>query len=388
MKKICLLGATGSIGTQTIDIIDKDNLEFSLVAVSSARRIEELEKIIESHNDIKCVCVKEEKDWILLQNKYPHILFFFGDDGLVQLIKNSNPDLVVNALVGFAGFVPSVYTVSNDIDLALANKESLVVGGTIINDLLSKHKGKLYPIDSEHVALAKCLEGKKKEQVKSLVITASGGSFRDLTREQLKNVSVEDALKHPSWSMGSKITIDSATMMNKGFEIIEAMHLFHFEANNIKVLLHDESVIHSMVEFVDHSFLADLGPQDMRIPIAHALYGNKRKEIDVKSLDLEDIGELRFRRFDISRYPCVGYALKAIEIGGTLPTILNASNEEAVYSFLNREISFIEIEEIIDKMMNSISIIPNPTVEDICSVDKETRRLTRLEIERRKAICK
>ena len=384
MKRICLLGSTGSIGEQTIDIIDKNTNDFVLVAISGGKNLNKMMDILSTHNSIESIYISKKEDADIIKEQYPNINVYFNEENICKVIEESKPDLVINALVGFVGFVPSIYTIEHDIDLALANKESLVVGGEIINRLLKEHKAHLYPIDSEHVALAKCLENKKVEDVKRLVITASGGSFRDLTREELKNVTVEDALKHPSWSMGNKITIDSATMMNKGFEIIEAMHLFHFKVNQIKVLLHDESVIHSLVEFNDNSFLADLGPADMRVPISHAMYGGKRHKIDSRQLDLEDIGSLHFRKYDESRYPCVKFALKAIEVGGTLPCVMNASNEEAVLAFLDKKIKFLDIEEIIDKMMKSINIIDNPTIEDIISIDKLTRKLTKEEIERRK----
>ena len=227
MKKICLLGSTGSIGRQTIEIINDNIKDFSLVGVSCGKNINELRKILFSNQDIKFVCVQDKENISLLEEEFKDITFYYGDEGLIKLIDSSSYDMVVNALVGFVGFIPSVHTISKNIDLALANKESLVVGGELINDLLKKSTSKLYPIDSEHVALAKCLKGKKKKEIKRLVITASGGSFRDLSREELTNVTKEDALKHPSWSMGEKITIDSATMMNKGFEIIEAKHLFN-----------------------------------------------------------------------------------------------------------------------------------------------------------------
>lgn len=384
MKRICLLGSTGSIGKQTIDIIKTTSNEFSLVAVSCGKNVEELRKILNSFDSIKHVCVQQQKDMETLKEEYKNIDFYCESNGLCELIDASNPDMVVNALVGFVGFVPSIHTLEKGLVLALANKESLVVGGEIINKLLKDKKGKLYPIDSEHVALSKCLQGKKKKEIKRLVITASGGSFRDLSRKQLINVKKEDALKHPSWSMGEKITIDSATMMNKGFEIIEAKYLFGLPLSKIDILLHDESVIHSLVEFVDNSFLADLGPADMRIPIAHALFEGKRKIINTKSLELEELGSLHFRKMDIKRYPCISYALKAIKIGGSLPTVLNASNEEAVYSFLRGDIAFLEIEEIVELMINSHRIIDNPTVEDIVYVDALTRKLTLEEIERRK----
>ena len=384
MKRICLLGSTGSIGDQTIDIIKSNSKVFSLVAVSCGKNINKLKQILNDIKSIECVCVQEEKEIDALKNKYPHISFFSQDEGLLKLIDKSNPDMVVNALVGFVGFLPSVHTLTKNIDLALANKESLVVGGDIINGLLKNTKAKLYPIDSEHVALAKCLQGIKKKEIKRLVITASGGSFRDLSRDQLVNVTKEDALKHPSWSMGAKITIDSATMMNKGFEVIEAKHLFNVPVSKIDVLLHDESVIHSLVEFVDNSYLADLGPADMRVPIAHALFEGKRHSIETKSLNLEDLGTLHFRKLDPYRYPCLNYALKAISVGGTLPCVLNACNEEAVYAFLRNEINFLEIEEIIDLMISSHRVIDNPTVEDLVYVDQLTRKLTLEEIKRRR----
>ena len=383
MKKICLLGATGSIGKQTIEIINNNIKDFSLIGVSCGKNINELRKILLANSDIKYACVQYKENLDLLEKEFTDVTFYYGDEGLIKLIDSSSYDMVVNALVGFVGFIPSVHTISKNIDLALANKESLVVGGEIINALLKTSTSKLYPIDSEHVALAKCLKGKKKKEIKRLVITASGGSFRNLGREELINVTKEDALKHPSWSMGEKITIDSATMMNKGFEIIEAKHLFNLPLKKIDVLLHDESVIHSLVEFVDNSYLADLGPADMKVPIAYALYEGKRQKINTKVLKLEEMGTLHFRRLDLKRYPCVKYALKSIEIGGTLPCVLNASNEEAVYAFLRNEISFLEIEEIINFMISSHRVIDNPTIEDIVYVDTLTRKLTIEEIKRR-----
>lgn len=384
MKKICLLGSTGSIGKQTIEIIDSNSKEFSLVGISCGKNIDELKNILNKHPNIKYACVQNQLDIDKLKDEFKDVTFYFGEQGLLDLISVCSCDMVVNALVGFVGFLPSVHTLLSNIDLALANKESLVVGGDIINKILKENNAKLYPIDSEHVALAKCLQGKKKKEIKRLVITASGGSFRDFSREQLINVTKEDALKHPSWSMGAKITIDSATMMNKGFEVIEAKHLFNLPISKIDVLLHDESVIHSLVEFVDNSYLADLGPADMKVPISHALFEGKRKVIQTRRLNLEDMGTLHFRKLDLKRYPCLSYALKAIKTGGSLPCVLNASNEEAVYAFLRGEISFLEIEEIIDMMISSHRVIDNPTIEDLVYVDKLTRKLTLEEIERRK----
>ena len=383
MKKICLLGSTGSIGKQTIEIINENPKDFSLVGVSCGQNINELRYILKNYPSITSCCVKKEKDYLLIKEEFRNVNFFFGDEGLLELISDSKPDMVDNALVGFVGFLPSVHTLKMNIDLALANKESLVVGGDIINNLLKETSAKLYPIDSEHVALAKCLKGKKKTEIKRLILTASGGSFRDLSREELAHVTKEDALKHPSWSMGAKITIDSATMMNKGFEVIEAKYLFNLPVDKIDILLHDESVIHSLVEFVDNSYLADLGPADMKVPIAYALYQKERKKITTRSLNLEDLGTLHFRKLDLKRYPCISYALKAIKQGGTLPCVLNASNEEAVYAFLEGKISFIEIEEIINMMLDSHRVISDPMIDDIVYVDKLTRKLTIEEIKRR-----
>lgn len=372
MTRLIVLGISGSIGSQTLDIIKRHRRKFELRGFSVGNRINCVDDILKEFKTVSFIVVKNEKDKEILEKKYPHIHFSFGDDGLLELIKNVECDLVVNALVGFVGFLPTICALENKRDIALANKESLVVGGDLVNQLLKKTNTKLYPIDSEHVALAKCLKGNKK--VKRLVLTASGGSFRDLKREELENVTVEDALKHPSWNMGQKITIDCATMMNKGFEIIEAYHLFNFPIDKIDVLLHDESKIHSLIEFEDGSYLADIGPADMRIPISHALFRNKRIKNDFASLPLEEFGTFHFRKFDSDRYPCVGYAKKAMTIGGTMPAVLNAANEEAVYAFLRKEIKFLSIEKIIELVMNSHKVIQNPTVSDLVSSDKWARK--------------
>ncbi len=384
MKELCLLGGSGSIGSQTIELIKENPSNFSLVGISVGKRVNILKEILNEFQSIKFACVSNKFDAEVLIDCYPNVTFFYGDDGLLELIRAYKYDMVVNALVGFVGFLPSVETIKNGIDLALANKESLVVGGDIINALLKEHNVHLYPIDSEHVALAKCLKNMPRNEIKRLVITASGGSFRDKTHDELKEVSVKDALKHPSWSMGQKITIDSATMMNKGFEVIEAYHLFHIPVNKISVLLHDESIIHSLVEFCDNSYLADFGPADMKVPIAYALYEMDRKEIKTKSLNLEDFSSIHFRKLDLKRYPCLAYALEAISIGGSLPCVVNAANEEAVYAFLDEKISFLEIEELIRLMMDKHVVNKNPSIEDLISINDETRKLVNEEIKRRK----
>ena len=372
MKRICLLGSTGSIGINTLDIIERNSSRFEVVAVSCNSKIDLMEKILNRFSSIKyaCVCKGLTKEFV---NRFPHITFFEKEEGLIELIKASSPDMVVNALVGFVGLLPSIYTIENDIDLALANKESLVIGGELINNLLKEHKGKMYPIDSEHVALAKLLKNRNINDVDSLIITASGGSFRDLSREELVDVTVNDALNHPSWSMGDKITIDSATMVNKAFEIIEAYHLFGFSKDKIKVLLHDESYIHSLILMNDHSYIADIGPRDMAIPISYALNeGNYYKDEKLPKLNLEDVMSLHFRKLDLNRYPAIKFAYKVIEEKGTLGAVFNAANEACNLYFRKGLLPFNRIEEIIEEQMNAHRIIDNPSLEDLLYVHDVT----------------
>lgn len=372
MKRICLLGASGSIGISTCDILKTFSNQFTLVGVSINHQVDVLKQIIKEFSSIEYVCVCSENidD---LKKEYPNITFFDKEDGLISLIHFSKCDMVVNALVGFVGLKPTVYAIEHDIDVALANKETLVAGGELINTLLKNHpKSHLYPIDSEHVALAKCLKNKNIEDVYRLVITASGGSFRDLTRAQLKGVTLDDALKHPSWKMGAKITIDSATMVNKGFEIIEAYHLFHVEPDKIDVLLHDESVIHSLIEMNDHSYVADLGPADMRIPISFALFEQNYKCNDnLPHLSLEKLSSLHFRILDEKRYPALKLAKRCIKEGGTLGCVMNAANEACNQEFRNGNLEFERIESIIEMVMNEHRIILNPSLEDLIYVNNE-----------------
>lgn len=377
MKEIILLGASGNIGSQAREIITDNKSDFVLTGVSVGRNIAELEKIINTFPFVKYVTVEDYKDYIVLKEKYPQITFFYDDQGLIDLIDNCPCSLVINALVGFVGFLPSLHTIEKGIDLALANKESLVVGGKLIKDALKKSKSKLFAIDSEHCALDKCLKNKNREDIKYLVITASGGSFRDYRFEDLKNVTIKDALNHPSWSMGNKITIDSATMMNKGFEVIEAMHLFDFTLDQIKILVHDESIIHSLVEFKDHSYLADIGPTNMKVAISYAMYGNHYHEVDVEPLDFEKLSGLHFRKLDLNFYPCLKLVFEAIRKGGSAPCVLNRSNEEAVRSFLRGEIKFTDIAEIVRMTLLEHKVIVNPNVEDIINSDKWAKNKSR-----------
>lgn len=373
--RLLILGISGSIGRQCVDVINKDKERFDLVAFSLGDKTRYITPLLKKFPHVKHVCVKSPIKQKEYQKKYPNITFYSGDNGLLKLIENSNPDMVVNALVGFVGLCPTIKALSMNKIIALANKESLVVGGELVNDLLRQGKGKLYPIDSEHVALAKCLSVDDKN-VDKLIITASGGSFRNLKREELTNVTKEDALRHPNWKMGEKITIDSATMVNKCFEIIEAHYLFNYPRDKIDVILHDESMIHSMVKYKNGLIRADISKPDMRVPIKYALYESLIPFKTYQSDDMNKFGPYHFHEFDIKRYPVIKYADEVINKKGLYGTILNASNEVAVYAFLRKEIPFLKIEECIDHMMRNVKNISHPTLEEILDCDKKVRKMT------------
>ena len=371
MKKICLLGASGSIGGQTLDVIRKHPVDFSLVGFSVGNQVEKIPEIINEFNP-KCVCVKEHVEG--MDKQFPNIEFFYGDEGLNELIKACDCNMVVNALVGFVGLKPSLTALENNKILSLANKETLVTGGELINKLLKDGKGKLIPIDSEHVALSKCL-AVENSNVDKIVITASGGAFRKLSRDQLSDVTPEDALKHPTWSMGNKITIDSATMVNKTFEIIEAYYLFGYKYEDIELMFNYESYVHSLVRYTDGSYRLDEGKPDMRVPIKYALYEGACEYDLVYVKSLEDYKQSNLYPFDYDRFPVVKLAKKVIDEKGLYGATFNAANEEAVYAFLNKKIKFTKIESIIDYCVNNVDNIQNPTYEDIKKCDVSTREL-------------
>ena len=373
--KICLLGASGSIGQQTLDVMSKNPNDFTLVSFSVGVRHECIPNILKNNPKVTHVYLKDNKARETYQNRFPNIVFYSGDEKyLNNLIKESDNEMVVNALVGFVGLLPSVTALENNKKLALANKESLVVGGTYINKLLKKGNGKLYPIDSEHSALWKCLKVNNKN-VKRLVLTASGGAFRKLSLDELKNVTPEDALKHPTWQMGNKITIDCATMVNKAFELIEAYQLFGYKSNKLGVKLHDESLLHSYVEYEDGRCRGEYNKPDMRNPIKFALYeGNI--PFDTVSFDsLDELKDCHFHDFNINRYPLVNYANLVIEDGGNLGAIFNASNEVAVHAFLEHKIPFLAIDRIIGETFNNVKYIKNPGLKSLVSTHKKATRV-------------
>ena len=383
MKSLCVLGITGSFGNNVSVVVKVHSDDFVITGCSFNTSFEVFKEIYKDNPSLKSVAVCDEVTADKVKKEYPELNVYSGENALRALIKFNNYDMVVNALVGFCGFIPTLVSLTKGIDVALANKESLVVGGHLIKKILESGNARLYPIDSEHVAIAKLLKDRKVSEIKNVHITASGGSFRDYQREELVNVTVEKALKHPSWNMGAKITIDSATMMNKGFEIIEAFYLFDLPLDKIKVLMHDESVIHSAVELIDHSFVADLGPADMRIPITYALYeGNYNDTKDVEYLDFAKLSSLHFREFDEKRYPAVMLAKKAISIGHSMPCVLNASNEVANEAFRKGEIPFLSIEVLIERAMNAHDLILNPTATELVNVDSDTRMFVKELIEK------
>ncbi|PAE14138.1 1-deoxy-D-xylulose-5-phosphate reductoisomerase [Niallia circulans] len=374
MKYISLLGATGSIGMQTLDVIKSHPDMFELVAFSSGKNIELTRKIIQEFRPL-LVSVAEKKDYEQLKQIFPDICFSYGLDGLIEAAVFDKADILVNAVIGSVGLHPTLQAIEAGKVIAIANKETLVTAGHIVMDAAAKYNVPVLPVDSEHSAIFQCLQGENPKNIERLIITASGGSFRDLSRKELEQVTVDDALNHPNWSMGAKITIDSATMMNKGLEVIEAHWLFGLPYEKIDVLLHKESIIHSMVEFHDSSVIAQLGTPDMRIPIQYALsFPERLAAANGKKLDLAAIGKLHFQPMDLERFRCLHFAFEAGKAGGTLPTVLNAANEVAVQKFLNQEISFLQIEDLIEKALNSHQNILNPSLEVIQEIDLETRK--------------
>lgn len=372
MRKICLLGASGSIGSQTLDVMRKHPTDFELVAFSVGSRTRKIAHIINMYPGVKAICIKDKNKVNYYQSKYPNIKFYSGDEGLLKVI-DGEPDMIVNALVGFVGLKPTLYALKQNKIVCLANKEALVVGGELVNDLLNKGYGKLYPIDSEHSAIKKCLMVDDKN-VSKVMLTASGGAFRKLTREQLKDVTPEDALKHPTWKMGNKITIDCATMINKAFEVIEAHYLFGCPYNQIGIKLHDESMVHSYIVYKDGSLRADVSKPDMRNPIKLALYEFVTDFKTVKVNSLEQFKDLHFHEFTFARYPIVELAKYVVNKKGTYGAVFNASNEVAVHAFLNKEIPFLAIEEIVSSLMKKHVIIVHPSYEQIAEIDAKTRQ--------------
>lgn len=372
-QRLAILGSTGSIGTQALEIVRQHPDIFEVVALSANTNVDLLiEQINEFKPQYGLICkdilFKNLKDGVTSDTKLSS-----GFKELVELVSLPNVDTVLNSLVGFAGFLPTLEAIKQGKKIALANKESLVVGGEIIYKALRDSPSELIPIDSEHSAMLQCLIGEPKESIEKIVITASGGPFREFSLEQMKNVTKAQALNHPNWEMGAKITIDSSTMMNKGLEIIEAHWLFDLPVEKIEPVIHPQSIIHSIVTFTDGSSKAQLGPPDMKVPIIYALTYPGRLPLETPRIDWSKAHELTFEPVDYERFPCVKLAMDSIESGGVAPAVLNAANEVAVQRFLDEEIGYIDIPKIVEKSLNKISSRENISVELLKEIDKETR---------------
>ncbi len=374
-QNLVILGSTGSIGEQALDIVDEHSDRFNVLALSCNTNWRKLaEQVNRFHPQYALLCDSENfHDFSAALTVDTEILV--GSDALGELATLEKADVILNSLVGFSGFEPTCKALKAGKKVALANKESLVVGGAIINRLLKEYSGRLVPVDSEHSAMLQCLVGESNESINKLIITASGGPFREWTLEQMKDITVKDALNHPNWSMGSKITIDSATMMNKGLEIIEAYWLFDLPLSKIEAVVHPQSIVHSVIEFVDGSSKAQLGPPTMKVPILYALTYPDRISMNAPTLDWREAFDLNFEPVDYEKFPCIKLAIDAIEEGGFKPAVLNAANEVAVERFLNEEIPYIGISNIIETCLERSHSQEELTIQTLKEIDREAREL-------------
>ena len=370
MRGISVLGSTGSIGTQTLDVIRRNN-DIKVVALAAGTRVGDLEKQVREFKP-ELVCIGSEKlaDELKIKLSDVDVKIVYGDEGLVEAATIESADIVLTAVVGMMGIVPTIEAIKAHKDIALANKETLVTAGHIIMKLAKDNGVNIYPVDSEHSAIFQSLNGEYKREVERILLTASGGPFRGKKRADLANVTLEDALNHPNWAMGRKITIDSSTMVNKGLEVMEAQWLFGVPAEKVQVIVQPQSIIHSMVEFKDGAVMAQLGSPDMRLPIQYALYYPERRELNTERLDFYELAKITFEKPDMETFKGLKLAYEAAARGGNIPTALNAANEVAVARFLDRKIKYLDIPDIIEYAMNEVDYINNPTVEQILSTQK------------------
>ncbi|MEG5158838.1 1-deoxy-D-xylulose-5-phosphate reductoisomerase [Microcoleus sp. AT3-A2] len=379
MKAITLLGSTGSIGTQTLDIVAQYPDQFRIVGLTAGQNVTLLaQQIRQFRPEIVAVCDEDK----LLELKEaiadidPQPILLAGESGVVEVAQYGDAQAVVTGIVGCAGLLPTIAAIKAGKDIALANKETLIAGGPVVNPLIEKYGVKILPADSEHSAIFQCLQGVMVGGLRRIILTASGGSFRDLPIDKLAGVTVADALKHPNWSMGQKITIDSATLMNKGLEVIEAHYLFGMDYDDIDIVIHPQSIIHSLIELQDTSVLAQLGWPDMRLPLLYALSWPERIYTDWKPLDLVKAGDLTFREPDHEKYPCMQLAYAAGRAGGSMPAVLNAANEQAVALFLQEKIQFLDIPKLIEKACDKHQTdnCESPALDDILAADRWARQ--------------
>ena len=372
MKKLSILGSTGSIGTQTLDIVSKND-DLKVTALAAYGNIELLEKQVRMFKpNIVCVYDENKAGELRTKIKDTGVKVVSGMEGLVEAAVEKEADIVVTAIVGMIGIRPTMAAIKSAKDIALANKETLVTAGHIIIPAAKEYNINILPVDSEHSAIFQCLNGERKTQIDKILLTASGGPFRGRTTDELKNVTVEEALKHPNWAMGRKITIDSATMVNKGLEVIEAKWLFDVDFSRVEVVVQPQSLIHSMVQFKDGAVMAQLGTPDMRLPIQYAIYYPERRYLDGQRVDFSQIGSISFEKPDMDTFRGLKMAYDAGQCGGSMPTVFNAANEMAVAMFLDKKIKFLDIYNIIEDSMKNVKLVNEPSIEQILDVEKET----------------
>ena len=371
MKKISILGSTGSIGVNALNVVVNQRDDFNVIGLSAYKNSKLLVEQVKKYEPEFVSIVDAEAAHRLEQELGTFdVKILKGREGLLELSSYGNVDLMLNALVGSSGMEPTINAIRSKVDVALSNKESLVMAGSIITNLANKTNVKIYPVDSEHSAIWQCLVGEDTKEINKIILTGSGGPFRELPIEKFNTITLDQALNHPNWEMGKKITIDSATMMNKGLEVIEAQWLFNMPTEKIKIVIHPQSIIHSMVEFKDKSIKAQLGLPDMKIPIQYALTYPSHCETDWDELDLTEIQSLTFEKPDFIKFPCMKLAFDVLNIGGTAPAVLNVANEQAVYRFLNQEINFNEIPSIIELACEKHEFVSDPSIDDILNIEK------------------
>lgn len=374
VKRISILGSTGSIGQQTLEVIDRFPEDLVVVGLAAGGNVDLIRRQVLKYNP-EVISVKDSAAAKILKSEFPQKEVFHGADGLVAVAVWPAADTVVTSITGTLGLVPTVAAIKAKKHIALANKETLVAAGELVMDLIQTHGVRILPVDSEHSAIFQCLQGEQPREINKLILTASGGPFRGKQAGDLKDITPEMALKHPNWSMGRKITIDSATLMNKGLEVIEAKWLFGVDMNDVQVVVHPESIIHSMVEFIDGSIIAQLGLPDMRLPIQYALTFPERRANDFPRLNIYELQGLHFSTPDADTFRCLALAYTAGRTGGTLPAVMNAANEAAVDMFLTGRISFTGIAELVEQVMNRHTVNHRPEIEDILAADDWARRL-------------
>ncbi len=379
-KTISILGSTGSIGTQSLEVAKKHGIKVKALAANS-NAVLLAEQVNEFKPSVVCIYDKSKADKFKEMVKGDSVKVLTGMEGLCEIASLNGVDTLVNAVVGMVGLKPTLAAIEAGVDIALANKETLVTGGKLVINSAAEKGVNIYPIDSEHSAIFQCLQGNGMNKLKKIILTASGGPFYGKTKAELGSVTVAEALNHPNWSMGNKITIDSATLMNKGLEFIEAMWLFDLSPEQIEIVVHRESIIHSAVEYEDNSVIAQLGVPDMKIPIQYALLYPKRLECPAKSLSLTDIGTLHFAKPDLETFDCLDACIKAITAGGRMPAVVNGANEAAVASFLNGEIGFLRIGELVKSALKGIENKSIQCLDDVLLADREARDFVREKIE-------